>query len=95
MGQRVKLGRFTARPDLHGRSGVLQSFDSASGRWTVQLEGGDGRQSVRVLPSHLKGKHGPVPLADFVAQQKRHNERRKVAMAGQTIVRRWGGDDRL
>ena len=49
LGQRVVLGRLSARHELNGQRGVAQSFEG--GRYAVALEGGG--ESVRVRPGNL------------------------------------------
>jgi hypothetical protein len=60
-GSRVRIEGLQAKPQLHGRTGVVCAFDQETGRWTVDLVADGARPAcrgtfraahLRLIPSH-------------------------------------------
>lgn len=59
--KRVQISGLQAKPELNGQFGVADSFDDASGRYCVLLEGGDG--AYKLKPANLT-EAPPRPLGE-------------------------------
>ncbi len=67
-GQRVVLAGLTSSSELNGVVGVVQRYDEAKGRYSIQLHAsGDAKRTVAVKPQNLSASSNPGGAAAAAA----------------------------
>jgi hypothetical protein len=83
VGMHVTVQGVVARPELNGRTGVCQSFDHKSGRWTIRFDLDDTlvklqaeklRALAQVLQPHARAERPLLPFASVCCRSPQERD---------------------